>query len=826
MAQPGAGRAAWSWLGHYIPLLRWAPVYDWRRRLLGDLVAGVTVTAVAAPEAVSYAAIAGLPPAQGLYTGFLGPLAYAVAGSSPQLIVGPTAIMCILTNNAIPAEWAGGAVEPKGAKEPTDLRVELAAMLSIAVALLQLAFAVFRLGGLVTLISTPVVAGFTSGSALLTAASQVPSLLGMPKCVGASGGSCTVAEVISYVADNPAAVNGNVTLMSAVCIGVLLALKFGPLAAAPRLPPAARPFARLASNLAPLLLVVITVPIVAAAGKQLEAWGLDPPKAIPAGLPPPLWPFGTAVTRAGTAADYAGLFAAAVPLAVIGYMGAVTISKTAARQNGPYPIDDSQELWAQVAANAACGIGRGLPVTGSFSRTAVNAASGVASLLTAGFMALALETITGTLSLVPSVVRSAIVVVAIAKMVELHLLPKLWRVDRRDCAVFAVTVAVTALYSAAIGLATGVVFQWLVALTRSALAPTPVRVYGWVRGLGGGAGGAAAPVAAAGKPGPGDAPSARLAAAGFLWREVRPEAGVAAGSLNAASGRRPAAEAAPASAAPGGAAVLTFGPDLQFGSAARLRAHIDEAVAVYAPAAVVIDAAGVGAVDSTGAAALVDAARDAAAGAGAGRPRVSVIVCGLPRDALAVVIQAAGGCSPAVAGADADRIVAAGPLLLARTHAAALDAAADAAAAASLAAGGAADSGAADGPADAPLLAGDGKRAAGSGIDGVPLSSRVAAQQAARRRRVPLAVDAGDGGDGDGGGGGSGGGGGGVDDGWDDAVSGGERGKGAGVVARVAAEVVTAAAAARAALDSSAPLLALAPPPDAPRAAGREGWLL
>ena len=159
--------AALAFLQNALPLLRWLPAYDWRRSLVGDVVAGLTVTAVAAPEAVSYAAIAGLPAAQGLYTGFLGPLAYALAGSSPQLIVGPTAIMCILTNNAIPATWAGQPVEPGSAKAPTELRVELAALLALAVAALQMAFALLRLGGLVALISTPVIAGFTSGSALL-----------------------------------------------------------------------------------------------------------------------------------------------------------------------------------------------------------------------------------------------------------------------------------------------------------------------------------------------------------------------------------------------------------------------------------------------------------------------------------------------------------------------------------------------------------------------------------------------------------------------------------------------------------------------------------
>jgi hypothetical protein len=116
---------------------------------VGDLVAAMTVTAVAAPEAVSYAAIADLPAEQGLYTGLLAPLAYALTGASPQLIVGPTAIMCILTHNAIPVEWGGA---PVSLAVVGATRVQLAAALALAVAALQAVIALLRLGGLINLI--------------------------------------------------------------------------------------------------------------------------------------------------------------------------------------------------------------------------------------------------------------------------------------------------------------------------------------------------------------------------------------------------------------------------------------------------------------------------------------------------------------------------------------------------------------------------------------------------------------------------------------------------------------------------------------------------
>jgi sulfate permease, SulP family len=856
---------AGAWLTHLLPVLRWAPAYarDWRRHIAGDLVAGLTVTAVAAPEAVSYAAIAGLPAAQGLYTGFLGPLAYALTGSSPQLIVGPTAIMCILTANAIPSTWNnGGVVEPPRAKEPSELRVQLAALLSLTVAALQLLFALFRLGGLVTLISTPVVAGFTSGSALLTASSQFSSLLGMPKCVGASGGSCTFYEAVAYVVQEHAEVNGNVAVMSLVCLALLFGFKFGPKLLLPHLPKPLRPAATLLSNLAPLVLVFITVPIVYAVGPKLEAWGLDPPKTIPTGLPPPQWPLDTSVTHTSTpSADYGGLVAAAFPLAVIGYMGAVTIAKTASRQNGPYPVDASQELWAQVAANTACALGQGLPVTGSFSRTAVNAGSGattaVASLLTAAFMAISLETLAGTLSLVPSVARASIVIVAIAKMIELHLFASLWRTDKRDFLVFAATFFVTIFSTAAYGLASGVALQWLLALTRSAGDASQVRLFAWSQAAGrkGGAGARAALAAAEAEEEEDDenSSSSRLgpastsaAAAGFAWEELSGGGTEARGlgrGINDAAGA--GASSMPAPAAPPHACVrLAFGPDLQFPSAERLRRHIDEAVAVYGPSALMLDGRSLASADSTGAAALIEAAADAAA-----LSRCGLVAFGLSRGVLEVVLAAAAARGPGAKSCSlfspadlrlegsSGRIAAAGDLLLARTEADARAAAMEICALRQqgrgeggatplqeVVAGGKQSNSDSNSSSHVPLLDGeegvdaaDGAAASApssssvrGSIPGVPLSPRVRETQIARRSRLPHSRVR-SGGDSagteaeDGQGAGA--------DAWESVVLAGSTGVvvaggGAGAVARAGASVLQAGREALALLDDSRPLLA------------------
>ena len=418
-----------SYAEHYLPIFRWLPSYRWREDIWSDLSAALTVTAVAAPEAVAYATIAGLPAQQGLYTGLLAPLAYALTGASPQLIVGPTAIMCILTHNAIPTEWAGVPVHAFNASGDNTVRVQLAAALALAVALVQMLIALLRLGGLVSLISLPVVAGFTTGSALLTASSQFTSLLGMGRCSSPSGGSagCTFGDAVVDVIGRRGAIKWDVAGLSFACVALLAFIKFhAAVLKALRVPLPSSPLFKkgsaLLASLSPLILVLVTVPIEWTLAPTLDKDGLPARVPIPSGLPPFRFPFGDALDGA-TAGDWMNLLVAALPLAIIGYMGAVTIAKTVARQSGGYPVFSSQEAWAQVAGNFACALGAGLPITGSFSRTAVNATAGArsafASLATGILMGLALLTLTVPLSHIPTVARSAIVIVAIGKMIEL-----------------------------------------------------------------------------------------------------------------------------------------------------------------------------------------------------------------------------------------------------------------------------------------------------------------------------------------------------------------------------------------------------------------------
>lgn len=473
---------------HYIPFFRWIHKYDWKSHLLPDLVAAFTVAAVAAPEAVSFAGLANLPGASGLYTGFLGPLAYAFTGTSPHVLTGATSIMCIFTGDAIPSTWGNEVVameatssnmhEPEAAR-----RIALAPLLAMAVCLIQLFMSVCKLDGLVDYVSSPVMAGFTTGAALVTASAQVTHMLGLPKCKTEEGDSCSFLRVALFSIDHLDKIKWKVFFASCFCLFFLIGYKI--LFSSKVLPK----FVRRLNSFGPLSLVLVTVPIVHFFNETLESWGLPGPEYIPPGFPKFDLPFGfmpNSPLSKGTLSDYLALVMAATPLALVGFITSLAVAKACSAQAYNYLIHPKQELLANSAANFFCAIGGGLPTTSSFSRSAIalssRAPSPLSGLIASISMAIMLVTITKILSLIPAVARSAIVLMAVVKMVHLRQFIHLWKIDTLDSLVFLGTLLSVCGISVTAGIGIGILLQWFVALVRP-VSPTErqtISLFAWV----------------------------------------------------------------------------------------------------------------------------------------------------------------------------------------------------------------------------------------------------------------------------------------------------------------------------------------------------------
>jgi sulfate permease, SulP family len=133
-----------------------------------DLIAGLTVAAIAVPQAMAYALIAGIDPIYGLYSAIVVTAVASVFGSSSHLINGPTNAISLVTFSAL----AFVAAKPEDAFEATFLLAVMAGGIQILVA-------VFRLGDLTRYISESVVIGFMAGAGFLIALTQVGNLLGL-----------------------------------------------------------------------------------------------------------------------------------------------------------------------------------------------------------------------------------------------------------------------------------------------------------------------------------------------------------------------------------------------------------------------------------------------------------------------------------------------------------------------------------------------------------------------------------------------------------------------------------------------------------------------
>ena len=155
-----------DFLFRLVPALDALRTYSWRALRL-DTLAGLTVAAVAVPQAMAYASIAGLPPQYGLYTAIVMTAVGAVLDSSRQLINGPTNAISIALLSALAA-----------VADPHD-KLAAAVVMALLVGLVQTGITLLRLGDLTRYISHAVIVGFTLGAAVLLVLDQLKNLLGL-----------------------------------------------------------------------------------------------------------------------------------------------------------------------------------------------------------------------------------------------------------------------------------------------------------------------------------------------------------------------------------------------------------------------------------------------------------------------------------------------------------------------------------------------------------------------------------------------------------------------------------------------------------------------
>ncbi|GJM42519.1 MAG: sodium-independent anion transporter [Ardenticatenaceae bacterium] len=410
-------------------LRRWLPAGHWlqnypREHLVGDVLAGFIVAVMLVPQGMAYALLAGLPPEVGLYASILPLIIYGLLGSSRALAVGPVAIVSLLVASGIaPLAETGSAAY-----------LQLAIVLALMVGVFQLVMGLVRLGFLVNFLSHPVLAGFTSAAALVIGFSQLKHLLGI------SIPRLAFFELLEYTAVHITETNLVTFALGGSGILILLYFKRG----------LGKQLARLGvpaswvlpiTKAAPLVIVVLGTALVW--GFQLDAEaGVAIVGDVPAGLPPLTMPIFELEL-------WQQLLPTALVISFVGYMESIAVAKSLASKRRQ-KVDANQELLALGAANLGAMFTGGYPVTGGFSRSVVNfdagANSGLASIITAVLIALTVIFLTPVFYFLPRAMLAAIVIVAVAGLVDIKTFRHVWQYNKADAASFIVTfVAVLAI---------------------------------------------------------------------------------------------------------------------------------------------------------------------------------------------------------------------------------------------------------------------------------------------------------------------------------------------------------------------------------------------
>lgn len=398
-----------------IPVLQWLPKYS-RKEFVPDLLAGITVGITVIPQGLAYATLAGLPPQYGLYSAYMGCFIYFLLGSTKAVTMGPTALMSLVT-------YEGASL----------MGPDAAIFLAFVTGCICLLIGLLNFGFLIEFIAAPVIAGFTTAAAVTIATTQVKSLLGLT--FDAEGFVNTWKGIIEHIDETRLwdTVLGFSCIVALLLLRLLDRVQLGKneesRTKAQRAFNGTMWFISISRNAIILLFATILASILCEPDDRNNPFILT--GKITSGLPPPRVPPFSAEynNQTFTLSEMTSNLGSALfvsPLVAI--LEHVSIAKSFARGQ---KVDASQEMIAIGASNLVGSFFSAYPITGSFSRTAVNNSSGVKTpfggLYTGALVLLAITVLTPYFYFIPKTSLAAVIICAVIFMVEVHLMKLVWR---------------------------------------------------------------------------------------------------------------------------------------------------------------------------------------------------------------------------------------------------------------------------------------------------------------------------------------------------------------------------------------------------------------
>ncbi len=365
------------------------------RHLPADVLAGLLVAALAIPQSLGYAVVAGVPVQVGLYTLPPALLAYALFGTSRLLFVGPVSTVSVLSGSIVRVLSGGDA----------ELAVQITSVLAITAGVVLVVVGLLRLGWVAQFLSEPIVTGFVAGLVVLIVVGEIPALAGLAAPTGG------ILERIAVLVRDFGEFHGLTMVVGLTSLAVL----FGGSRLAPRVP---------------WSLIVLVGGIVVSTRLDLAEKGVKVVGDVPTGIPIPSIPI-------VDVSLWSGIITGGLAIAAVGIAEGLAAVRTFAPSGAAMdPATDDQEFVAHGASDLASGLFGGMGVGGSLSKTAANARAGAytqmsgvaAAVVVLGFVLFA----AGLLANLPRTVLAAIVIHAVWGLVSISSFRRYAAVRRND----------------------------------------------------------------------------------------------------------------------------------------------------------------------------------------------------------------------------------------------------------------------------------------------------------------------------------------------------------------------------------------------------------
>ncbi|KAF5269564.1 hypothetical protein FQR65_LT05902 [Abscondita terminalis] len=426
-------------LKKHVPIVSWLPQYT-KFDGISDLISGITVGLTIMPQSMAYASLANLPPHYGLYSSFMGAFMYVMFGTIKEASVGPTSLMALLT-----LSYTNG------------LPIEFVILLSFLGGWVQLVMGIFKLGFLVDFISTPAISGFTSATSFTIILAQMKGLFGIRFT------SDNVFHYIQKFYSRIPKIRYYDLILGCCCIAVLLIFRsLNNIKCKNTVVKKTLWFLSIGRNaLIVLVCSILAYYLESKLGKSpFTLYG-----KVPAGIPSMQMPqFSTHIgNQTVTFVEMVQkLGTGIVVIPVVSVLSNVAVAK--AFTSGKR-VDSAQEMVTLGICNIMGSFVQSMPVCGAFTRSAVANASGVrtpfAGIYAGTIILLALSFLTPYFYYIPKSTLAAVLISAVIFMIDIKILPKLWKTNKYDLFVMFSTFIVSLIFSVEQGLLVGVIVNFI-----------------------------------------------------------------------------------------------------------------------------------------------------------------------------------------------------------------------------------------------------------------------------------------------------------------------------------------------------------------------------